>query len=110
MNTFLPTIVVVAALSLSPLKPAFAQGLSTSFIDISCAKYIEETANSQSHPYNWFVGGFLTGANYVKGRQTPQDASTYRVWLTNYCKVNPFDSFMTALARLDHHLGQGQNN
>ena len=87
---------------------ANAQG--TVFLNISCAKYVEETAvEPTSHAYNWFVAGYMSAINLAKNRASSADAAKYRVWLTTYCQQRPFENFINALIALDGYLGEGKN-
>ena len=83
-------------------------GESTQFFgDLTCANYVEAVDGNANHPYQNWIGGFITGVNYLRSRTTPNDFSSYRVWVKNYCQQNPFDPFFQALARLDYSLGEG---
>ena len=97
----------IVAVSFFVSSAAYAQ--PTVFINISCAAYVEETANMPNHAYNWFLAGYLSGTNLVRERLTPFDSASYRVWLVDYCHKRPFESFVNALSQLDTYLGSGKN-
>jgi hypothetical protein len=80
---------------------------TTFFGDLTCARYVEAVDGNLNHPYQNYIGGFITGVNYIRSRATPTDFSSYRVWIKSYCQENPFDSFLQALVRLDFSLGEG---
>ena len=85
-------------------------GQSTTFFgDLTCARYVEAVDENVNHPYQNYIGGFITGVNYIRSRTTPTDFSSYRVWVKGYCQANPFDTFLQALARLDFSLGEGEH-
>ena len=108
MNIALRFLFALLIALLLPATRASAQ--ATVFINISCAKYVEDTAlEPSSHAYNWFVAGYLSATNLAKNRDSPTDTATYRVWLTTYCQQKPFDNFLQALTALDEHLGEGKN-
>ena len=103
------TILAVTVAITLPVSARAENETFVHFIDITCAKYVEEgeAHSDMGFAYNWFVGGFLTGTNLVRGRNTPTDASTYRVWLKTYCQTHPFEPFVQALHALDATLGEG---
>jgi hypothetical protein len=57
--------------------------------------------------FEYFADGFLTGAN-LEGPETRTgqgtDAPGRMAWLENYCRRNPLDTYLTALAWLRRHL------
>lgn len=107
-QTRMRTACLAGALALFSWK-AVAEG-ATVFIDtkLSCAQYIEAVGNNTASPYNSFVAGFMSGANWVRVRQTPTDAAAYRVWVKGYCERNPFETFIQAVGDLEKQFGQGE--
>ena len=86
-----------------------SSGESTQFFgDLTCAGYVEAVEGNLNHPYQAYIGGFMTGVNYLRSRTTPNESSTYRVWVKRYCQENPFAPFFQALATLDLTLGEGK--
>ena len=100
-------LLVLAFVAVVPFQ-ARAGSSTTFYRDITCANYVEAVEGNSNHSYELYIAGFLTGTNYLRSRTTPTDFSSYRVWVKNYCRENPFDLFLQALARLDHMLGEGE--
>ena len=100
----------VLVLVFATTAPLIAKaGQFTDFLGgLTCARYVEAVEGNLNHPYQLYIGGFMTGVNYLRSRNTPADFSSYRVWLKSYCQENPFDPFSQALARLDFSLGEGE--
>ena len=72
----------------------------------SCGKYISEVSadgNAKS-AYGWWVSGFVSGTNMVKGRIVSTDSAAHEAWLKNYCEQYPLDSFVAAASRLNKEL------
>jgi hypothetical protein len=59
--------------------------------NLSCGKYLNEiTTNRQAeNAYRWWVAGFVTGTNLVKGRAVSTDSRAHEAWLKQYCEKNP---------------------
>lgn len=92
------------------LLPWQAAAQATVFMDTSftCAQYVEAVNKNRADQYNLFIAGFMSGANWVRVRLTPNDAASYRVWVKGYCERNPFENFVQAVGDLEKQFGQGE--
>jgi hypothetical protein len=54
--------------------------------------------------YGWWVAGFVSGTNLVKGRITSTDNAAHDAWLKKYCEDNPLENFMAAAIGLNKAL------
>jgi hypothetical protein len=100
-------LVLAGALAFTPWM---AGAEATVFIDtsLSCAKYIEAVRDNSAGSYNSFITAFMSGANWVRDRVTPNDAASYRVWVNGYCQQRPFEPFIQAVGDLEKQFGQGE--
>lgn len=100
-------LVSVIATYLMLASPAHAdQVMIMSFISGTCGDYIKETP-AQRQYHDGQMLGYITAANNYKGRNSPKEASGYRVWVEEYCKQHPFSTFFNAIDKLDDALGPG---
>lgn len=76
---------------------------------MSCGRYVQEiiTDPARMNVYHWWLAGFVTGTNYLRGRNSSTDAPGYELWIKNYCEANPLEFFIAAASKLDTALGQG---
>ncbi len=88
-------IICIIILGLELMSGANSQGgdlISVFGMDnMSCGKYVQDiTSNLQaSNVYGWWIAGFVTGTNVVKGRRTSTDNATHEAWLKKYCQDHP---------------------
>lgn len=72
----------------------------------SCGKYLQDSSGNVTIAanYDWWLAGFVTGANLQKQRSITIDLDGMTSWVTSYCQRNPLDTFMTAAVELDKEL------
>lgn len=75
---------------------------------LTCGKFVQELAADPKarNVYQWWIAGFVIGANMVKGRVVTSDLPSHEVWLKNYCERNPLEPFMRGAIELDRALDQ----
>jgi hypothetical protein len=69
-------------------------------------KFIQELASDPKarNAYQWWIAGFVTGSNLVKGRVVTSDVPAHEVWLKTYCEKNPLKPFVRGAIELDREL------
>ena len=102
-------IICIIILGLGLTSVAYAEGDLISVFglsDLSCGKYLQDIATNPkaSNAYSWWIAGFVTGTNLVKGRLTSTDNAAHELWLKKYCQDHALDSFMSAAQELDKAL------
>lgn len=104
-STYVP--IIAAFLAFTSASSAVSAGeYYTNFIQGTCGDFIKASpVDRQFQEARMF--GYITAANIYKSRETVRSARSYSVWIEEYCKQNPFDSFANALVQLDASLGPG---
>ena len=101
---------LIALLVLAPTL-VFAQGTFKTYgIEaISCGTYVQQiTADAAKRTiYGWWLSAFITGANWVRTRDTTTDTGAHEQWLKKYCEEHPLELLISAATKLDVALETG---
>lgn len=110
----LPALLLSGCLAAAPKAPSPAAtaeqrgaGQFMSYVNIPCDKVTASLQNKESRNNVLLViSGFMSGTNYLKGRNVNVEINSMAKGVETYCQNNPKESLANALVELDRAIDQ----